>query len=225
MRSLLLVCGVNDLQELVGLQGGPADQSAVDIRLSQQFCRVLGVHGTAVLDRHAALRRLIFKPLRMTDSHYDAWKLPKDVIERMASGYFLNPACSEYRPNCAVGKKCHIGAFVQLKNCVLGEGTKMAHLTYVGDADVGKGVNFGCGTITTNYDGFKKHRCKIGDKAFIGCNTNLVSPVEVGDGAYIAAGTTVTKDVPADALAVGRAKQENKDGWAQRRRQMNGQES
>ena len=124
------------------------------------------------------------------------------------------------RPNCTVGAKCHIGAFVQLKNCVLGEGTKMSHLTYIGDADVGSGVNFGCGTVTTNYDGFKKHRCTIGDNAFIGCNTNLVSPVTVGEGAYIAAGATITRDVPADALAVARARQENKEGWAARRRKM-----
>lgn len=124
------------------------------------------------------------------------------------------------RPNCTVGPRCHIGAFVQLKNCVLGEGTKMSHLTYVGDADVGSGVNFGCGTVTTNYDGFHKFRCTIGDHAFIGCNTNLVAPVTVGDGAYIAAGATITKDVPADALAVARARQENKDGWAARRRSM-----
>ncbi len=124
------------------------------------------------------------------------------------------------RPNCTVGAKCHVGAFVQLKNCVLGEGTKMSHLTYVGDADVGDGVNFGCGTITSNYDGFRKFRCTIGDHAFIGCNTNLIAPVTVGDGAYIAAGATVTKDVPADALAVARARQENKEGWAARRRRM-----
>ena len=129
------------------------------------------------------------------------------------------------RPNCTVGAKCHVGAFVQLKNCVLGEGTKMSHLTYVGDADVGSGVNFGCGTITTNYDGFKKHRCTIGDHAFIGCNTNLIAPVTVGDGAYIAAGATITKDVPPDALAVARARQENKEGWAARRRRMHQQES
>ena len=129
------------------------------------------------------------------------------------------------RPNCTVGAKCHIGAFVQLKNCALGEGTKMSHLTYVGDADVGEGVNFGCGTITTNYDGFKKHRCTIGDHAFIGCNTNLIAPVTVGDGAYIAAGATITKDVPPDALAVARARQENKEGWAARRRRMHQQES
>ena len=124
------------------------------------------------------------------------------------------------RPGCQVGPRCHIGAFVQLKNCTLGAGTKMSHLTYVGDADVGTGVNFGCGTITSNYDGFKKHRTVIGDNAFIGCNTNLIAPVEVGEGAYIAAGTTVTKNVPADSLAVGRAKQENKEGWAKHNRAM-----
>lgn len=128
------------------------------------------------------------------------------------------------RPNCTVGAKCHIGAFVQLKNCVLGEGTKMSHLTYVGDADVGAGVNFGCGTITTNYDGFKKHRCVIGDKAFIGCNTNLIAPVTVGEGSYIAAGSTITEKVPADALAVARSRQKNLEGWAARRRKIYGQE-
>ena len=126
------------------------------------------------------------------------------------------------RPNCTVGEKCHIGAFVQLKNCTLGPGTKMSHLTYVGDADVGGGVNFGCGTITTNYDGFKKHRCTIGDNAFIGCNTNLIAPVTVGEGSYIAAGSTITDEVPPDALAVARARQKNLEGWAARRRRMHG---
>ena len=132
--------------------------------------------------------------------------------------------CAHLRPGCHVGAGCHIGAFVQVKNSTLGEGTKMSHLTYVGDSDVGSHVNFGCGTVTTNYDGVRKHRCVIGDNAFIGCNTNLVAPVTVGEGAYIAAGATVTKDVPADALAVARARQENKEGWAKRRRQMYGQE-
>jgi bifunctional UDP-N-acetylglucosamine pyrophosphorylase/glucosamine-1-phosphate N-acetyltransferase len=117
-----------------------------------------------------------------------------------------------------------VGAFVQLKNCVLGEETKMSHLTYVGDADVGSGVNFGCGTVTSNYDGFKKHRCTIGDGAFIGCNTNLIAPVTVGDGSYIAAGSTITDEVPPDALAVARSRQKNLEGWAARRRKLNGQD-
>ena len=122
------------------------------------------------------------------------------------------------RPHCDVGEGSKIGAFVQLKNCNLGKGTKMAHLTYVGDADVGERVNFGCGTVTTNYDGDKKYRCTIGDRSFIGCNTNLIAPVTVGEGAYIAAGTTVTKEVPADSLAIGRADQVVKEGWAAKRR-------
>ena len=126
------------------------------------------------------------------------------------------------RPRCVVGEGSKIGAFVQLKNCNLGRGTKMAHLTYVGDSDVGEECNFGCGTITSNYDGFKKHRTVIGENVFVGCNTNLVPPVTVGDGAYIAAGTTVTRDVEPDALAIGRTRQENKPGWAKKRREMHG---
>lgn len=124
------------------------------------------------------------------------------------------------RPHCQVGDGCKVGAYVEIKNAVFGPGTKMSHLTYVGDADVGGGVNFGCGTITSNYDGFRKARTVIGDGAFIGCNTNLVPPVTVGEGAYIAAGTTVTRDVEADALAISRVRQENKPGWARTRREM-----
>ncbi len=124
------------------------------------------------------------------------------------------------RPGCVVERGSKIGAFVQLKNCTLGEETKMAHLTYVGDADVGSHVNFGCGTVTCNYDGFEKHRTVIGNDVFIGCNANLVPPVTVEDGAYIAAGTTVTKDVPSDSLAIGRPRQENKEGWAKRNREL-----
>ena len=122
------------------------------------------------------------------------------------------------RPGCTVADGAKIGDFVELKNSTLGEKTSVAHLTYIGDSDVGAGVNFGCGTVTTNYDGDKKYRCTIGDRSFIGCNTNLIAPVTVGEGAYIAAGTTVTKEVPADALAIGRADQVVKEGWAAKRR-------
>ena len=126
------------------------------------------------------------------------------------------------RPHCDVGEGSKIGAFVQLKNCNLGEGTKMAHLTYVGDSDVGAHCNFGCGTVTCNYDGFKKFRTTIGDHVFVGCNTNFVPPVTVGDGAYIAAATTVTRDVPADAMVISRTRQEVKEGWAAANREKKG---
>ncbi len=127
------------------------------------------------------------------------------------------------RPGCDVGEESKIGAFVQLKNSKLGRGTKMAHLTYVGDSDVGEDCNFGCGTVTCNYDGFQKHRTTIGSHVFVGCNTNFVAPVSVGEGAFIAAGTTVTKDVPPDALAVGRPRLLVRDGWAEVNRTRKGQ--
>lgn len=126
------------------------------------------------------------------------------------------------RPKCKIGEGCKIGAFVEIKNAVFGKGTKLSHLTYVGDSDVGSRVNFGCGTITSNYDGFKKYRTVIGDDVFVGCNTNLVPPVTIGDGAYIAAGTTVTRDVEPDSLAIGRVRQEVKSGWAKKQRSLKG---
>ena len=125
-------------------------------------------------------------------------------------------------PHCSIGDHCRVGDFVEMKNSSIGDGTKISHLTYVGDSDVGERVNFGCGTVTTNYDGFRKYRCTIGDDSFIGCNTNLVAPVKVGEGSYIAAGSTITDDVPADALALARTKQTVKEGWAARRRALLG---
>ena len=126
------------------------------------------------------------------------------------------------RPHCVVGEGSKIGAFVQLKNCNLGKGTKMAHLTYVGDSDVGDNCNFGCGTVTCNYDGFHKHRTTIGSNVFVGCNTNFVPPVKIGDGAFIAAATTVTEDIPVDAMVIGRSRQQVKDGWAAANREKKG---
>ena len=122
------------------------------------------------------------------------------------------------RANSVLKKGVHIGNFVEVKNSIVGEGTKSAHLTYIGDSDVGKDVNFGCGTVTCNYDGKNKTRCKIGDGAFIGCNTNLIAPVEVGELAYIAAGSTITDDIPNEALSVARARQVNKEGWVAKKK-------
>ena len=124
------------------------------------------------------------------------------------------------RPNSRIGDRVKVGDFVEIKNSVIGSGTKISHLTYVGDSDCGERINFGCGTVTTNYDGFKKFRCTIEDDAFIGCNTNLIAPVKVGKGSYIAAGSTVTDEVPQDGLAIARVKQVNKDGWAKKWRKL-----
>lgn len=123
---------------------------------------------------------------------------------------------SQVRPGCVIHEGCKIGDYVEIKNSEVGARTAVAHLTYIGDADVGEAVNFGCGCCIANYDGQHKHRTKIGDHAFLGCNTNLVAPVELEDFAYTAAGTTVTKKVPEYALAVGRAKQENIEGWVKK---------
>ena len=118
------------------------------------------------------------------------------------------------RVNTVTDYGVHLGAYVETKNSNLARGNTVSHLTYIGDSDVGKYCNFGCGTVTCNYDGQNKYRTTIGDYCFIGCNTNLVAPVSVGDGAYTAAGSTITKDVPAGALAIERGRQANREDWA-----------
>lgn len=120
------------------------------------------------------------------------------------------------RPNSVIGENVHLGNFVEIKNSNIDEATKVSHLTYVGDSDVGKRVNFGCGTVTVNYDGKTKHRTTIGDDVFIGCNTNLIAPVRVESNSYTAAGSTITNDVPADSLGIARARQVNIEGWRNR---------
>lgn len=117
------------------------------------------------------------------------------------------------RPESSIGKNVRIGDFVEIKKSKIDDNTKVSHLTYIGDAEVGSGCNFGCGTVVVNYDGKSKHKTIIGDNSFIGCNANLVSPVEIEDNTYIAAGSTITKKVPNGALAIARAKQVNKEGW------------
>ena len=121
------------------------------------------------------------------------------------------------RPDSHIGRKCKAGAFVEIKNSRMEEGSKAPHLAYVGDADIGGGVNMGCGVIFVNYNGSEKFRSTVKEGAFVGCNANIVSPVTVGEGAYIAAGSTVTKDVPAGSLCVAREKEQIKEGWVAKR--------
>ena len=121
------------------------------------------------------------------------------------------------RPNSKISAKVKIGNFVEVKNSNIGEGSKLPHLQYIGDTDMGAGCNLGCGTITVNYDGKKKFRTKIGDNVFVGCNSNLVAPVTVENGAYIAAGSTITEDVPENNLAIARSRQTNKPDWNDKR--------
>ena len=124
------------------------------------------------------------------------------------------------RPGAELGATSHIGNFVEIKNAKVGEGAKINHLSYVGDADVGAKSNIGAGTITCNYDGYEKHRTVIGEKVFVGSNTALVAPVSVGNGANIAAGSVITRNIPADALAIARGEQVTREGWAKRYRDM-----
>lgn len=136
---------------------------------------------------------------------------------RIESGAVIGPF-ARIRPGAVIGADAHIGNFVEIKNSAIGAGAKINHLSYIGDATVGTKANIGAGTITCNYDGFKKMRTEIGASAFIGSNASLVAPVKIGDGAYVGAGSVITNDVPADTLAVARGRQANIDGWGQRLR-------
>ncbi|MGN0526817.1 MAG: DapH/DapD/GlmU-related protein [Acutalibacteraceae bacterium] len=122
------------------------------------------------------------------------------------------------RPNSKLSDNVHIGNFVEVKNSTVDEGSKLPHLLYVGDSDVGKNVNFGCGCVTVNYDGRNKSRTTVKDGAFIGCNTNLIAPVTIGENAFTAAGSTITEDVPDDSLGIARNTQTNKLDWVNKKK-------
>ncbi|MDF2839385.1 MAG: glmU [Clostridia bacterium] len=124
------------------------------------------------------------------------------------------------RPGNVIGKNAKIGDFVEMKNSIFGDNSKASHLTYVGDAEVGSNVNLGCGVVFVNYDGKKKYKTVVEDNCFVGCNVNLVAPVTVKKDSYVAAGTTVTKDVPEGSLSIGRVRQENKEGWIKNSNQI-----
>jgi bifunctional UDP-N-acetylglucosamine pyrophosphorylase/glucosamine-1-phosphate N-acetyltransferase len=152
----------------------------------------------------------------------------------IADGVLIRPGCileeahvgpnavlgpySHLRPGSDIGESAHVGNFVETKKIKLGKGSKANHLTYLGDAVIGAGVNIGAGTITCNYDGVNKHTTIVEDGVFVGSDSTLVAPVRVGKGAYVAAASCITEDVPEDALAIGRGRQIVKEGWARERR-------
>ncbi len=137
------------------------------------------------------------------------------VGAHVGEGAIVGPF-ARLRPGARIGKTAHIGNYVEIKQADVAEGAKVNHLTYIGDASIGAGANIGAGTITCNYDGIAKHKTEIGAGAFIGSNASLVAPVKIGEGAYVGSGSVITKDVPADSLAVTRAPQEEREGWAAR---------
>ncbi len=137
------------------------------------------------------------------------------VDDDVKIGPFVN-----LRPSTHIKSKCKVGDFVEIKNSNIDEGSKVPHLTYVGDADVGKRVNVGCGCVFVNYDGFDKHRTIVGDDVFLGCQTNLVAPVTVGNDAFTAAGSTITQNIPDGCFAIARNRQSNKPGWVETYRAM-----
>ncbi len=149
------------------------------------------------------------------DVHLKTGTVAEDaIIEDQAS---VGPY-AHLRPGTQLGRKVKVGNFVETKKAVFGEGAKASHLSYIGDAEIGAEVNIGAGTITCNYDGKQKHKTIIEDGAFIGSDSQLVAPVRIGRGAYVGAGSTITKDVPADALALSRTPQRVVEGWATRKK-------
>ena len=139
------------------------------------------------------------------------------VDSQIETGAIVGPF-ARLRPGNHIGRDAHIGNFVELKNTRLGAGAKANHLAYLGDSDIGDKSNIGAGTITCNYDGVSKHKTQIGKDTFVGSNSTLVAPLEIGDGSYIGAGSVITQAVPPDALALGRSRQVNKEGWAARKK-------
>jgi len=145
---------------------------------------------------------------------------PGSILDdaRVGAGAIIGPY-SHLRPGSEIGEGAHVGNFVETKNIKLGKGSKANHLTYLGDAEIGAGVNVGAGTITCNYDGVHKHKTEIGDNVFVGSDSTLVAPIKIGNGAYVAAASCITEDVPEGALALGRARQTTKEGWAKAKRE------
>lgn len=182
------------------------------------------LHGKTVIGR----RCTIYPNVRIVDSRLKDGTVIRDST--LVEGSVVGPDAgigpfAHIRPGCNIGS-AKIGNFVEAKKAAVGDGAKAMHLSYLGDASIGKGVNIGAGTITCNYDGMRKHRTVIGDGVFVGSDSQLVAPVRLGKGSYIGAGSTITRNVPPGALAVSRTKQKNVEGWASRKKtKMNGNDT
>lgn len=178
------------------------------------------LQGNTVIEEGTTL----YPGCHIEDSHIGRFCQARALVARdavvgneVSMGPYVN-----LRPNARLSDRVKVGNYIEVKNSTVGEGSKLPHLSYIGDGEVGKNSNLGCGTVFVNYDGYKKHRTKIGDNAFIGCHTSLVAPVSVGNGSFTAAGSVITEDVPEETLAVGRAKQVNKVGYMKKLRMKRG---
>ncbi len=248
-KAKVLALKANDPAEVLGANT-LAELAALDATLRARKCSELMAAGvtiyqpeTCVIDSEAEIGadtilepfvQILGKTRIGSDCRIRSFSVISD--SRLADNVLVRPGCiidqsvisagallgpySHLRPGTEIGEDAHVGNFVETKKARLGRGSKANHLTYLGDAEIGAGVNVGAGTITCNYDGEKKHGTVIEDGAFIGSDATLVAPVRIGKGAYIAAGSTITHDVPADALAFGRAHQAVKEGWAKKRREQ-----
>ena len=233
-RDVGSLVGINDRAQLAAaeevLHGRIADRlrkSGVTIRTSARIDAGVAVEPDAVIEHAVVLRG---RTRVGAGARIDVGSVLTDVVveagasvkpytvasqSSIGAGAQIGPF-SHLRPESQIEADAHIGNFVETKKTVVRKGAKANHLAYLGDGDIGEGANVGAGTIFCNYDGFRKHRTEIGAGAFIGSDSQIVAPVKIGAGAYVATGTTVTRDVPDEALAIGRVKQENKEGYATR---------
>ncbi len=231
-----IVIGINDRQQLVEAEAIMSERivrahrvSGVTVRAGARIDDGIAIGKDAVIETNAVLRggtvigerAVIDVGCVLTNVKVEEGALVKPYSVAQDSVIGKNAQVgpfSHLRPDSTIGEDAHVGNFVETKKTTLGRGAKANHLAYLGDGIIGEGANVGAGTIFCNYDGFQKHTTRIEKGAFIGSDSQLVAPVTIGEGAYVATGTTVTRDVPANALAISRTKQENKEGYAEKLR-------
>ena len=225
MADIIMRRRINNRHMLNGVTMINPDNTYVgmDVSIGQDVTIYPGatIEGNTIIGN----RSVVYPNSRIVNSQIGSDVNIKDscVIEesRIGDGSQVGPF-AHLRPGTILDKNVRIGNYVELKKAFMGEGSKANHLTYLGDAEIGSDVNIGAGTITCNYDGKKKHRTTIGDGVFVGSDVQFVAPVKIGEGAFIAAGSTVTKDVPPGSLAISRVEQKNMEGWVEKRKKRKG---